>query len=45
MVFWLLPTLSLPWLVGIVSLWRLRPRDGWIPPSAGDRARERLTAG
>jgi hypothetical protein len=32
-----------PWVAGIVWFWRQRPRDGAIPPSMADRARERLS--
>jgi hypothetical protein len=41
---WLVVLLLLvaPWIVGIVYYWRRRPRDGWIPPSIADMARNRL---
>jgi hypothetical protein len=42
-VLWLLPILSCtPWLVAIASVWKHLPKDGSIPLSAGERARERL---
>jgi hypothetical protein len=31
-----------PWLVASVWLWRLRPRDGALPPSMAELARARL---
>jgi hypothetical protein len=31
-----------PWIVGIVYYWRRIPRDGSIPPSLGERVRQRL---
>jgi hypothetical protein len=31
-----------PWIAAIVWVWRRRPRDGAIPPSIGERARQRL---
>jgi hypothetical protein len=31
-----------PWLVAIAYYWRRRPRDGFVPPSAGEMARKRL---
>jgi hypothetical protein len=43
--FWVVPVLfCTPWAVAIVWAWRLLPRDGWIPPSAGERALERLAS-
>ena len=31
---WLLPLVfGSPWIVGSIVLWRLRPRDGFLPPS------------
>jgi hypothetical protein len=32
-----------PWIAGIAWFWRHRPRDGAVPPSMADRARERLS--
>jgi hypothetical protein len=41
--FWLFPILfCAPWVAAIVWLWPHLPHDGSIPPSAGDRALERL---
>jgi hypothetical protein len=41
---WLLPALFVaPWLVPSIWLWRRRPRDGAVPPSMADTARERLS--
>jgi hypothetical protein len=31
-----------PWIVGIVWAWRRLPRDGAVPLSLGERARQRL---
>jgi hypothetical protein len=40
---WLVPTLfGAPWLAAIAWCWRHRPRDGAIPPSMADLARQRL---
>jgi hypothetical protein len=33
---------GMPWIVGIAWFWRHLPRDGAIPPSMADRARQRL---
>jgi hypothetical protein len=42
---WLLPTLvGAPWVAGIAWLWRHQPRDGFIPLSMGEHARQRLSA-
>jgi hypothetical protein len=41
---WLLPTLvGAPWVAAIVWVWRRRPRDGFVPVSAGEHARQRLS--
>jgi hypothetical protein len=40
---WLFPFVcGAPWMVAIVYYWRRRPRDGAIPMSTADRARQRL---
>ena len=40
---WVFPPLfSAPWIVACIWLWLRRPRDGEIPKSAADLARERL---
>jgi hypothetical protein len=31
-----------PWLVASIWLWRLRPRDGAVPPSMAELARRRF---
>jgi hypothetical protein len=42
---WLLPTLvGAPWAAAIVWLWRYRPRDGFIPVSMAEHARQRFSA-
>jgi hypothetical protein len=42
-VFWLLPILfCAPWIVAIAWVWKHLPKDGSIPISAGELARERL---
>jgi hypothetical protein len=35
---------SVPWVIGIVWALRQRLRDGAIPPSMGERGRQRLRA-
>ncbi|HZO96511.1 MAG TPA: hypothetical protein VFB42_03980 [Gaiellaceae bacterium] len=40
---WTLPLLvAVPWVAGIWWAWHRRPRDGWVPPSMGERALRRL---
>jgi len=40
---WLFPILfCAPWIVAIAWVWAHLPKDGSIPPSAGDRALDRL---
>jgi hypothetical protein len=42
---WLLPTaVGAPWVAAIVWLWRRRPRDGFIPASMADHARQRFSS-
>jgi hypothetical protein len=42
-LLWLLPILfCAPWIVANALVWAHLPKDGSIPPSAGDRARQRL---
>ncbi len=37
---WGLPLLAAsPWIVASIFLWRLLPRDGFVPPSYADRVR------
>jgi hypothetical protein len=39
---WGLPFLfGSPWIVGSIVLWRMRPRDGFVPPSFAERSRWR----
>jgi hypothetical protein len=39
---WVLPlVLSSPWVVGSIVFWRLRPRDGFVPPSYAQLANRR----
>jgi hypothetical protein len=41
--YWLLPiAICAPWIVGIAWTWARLPKDGWIPQSAGELARQRL---
>jgi len=43
--YWLLPiAICAPWIAAIAWTWARRPKDGWIPQSVGDRARQRLEA-
>jgi hypothetical protein len=43
--YWLVPiAICAPWMAGIALTWSRLPKDGWIPQSAGDRARQRLEA-
>ena len=38
MWIWGLPVLiASPWLLATLLLWRLLPRDGYVPPSYGQR--------
>jgi len=41
---WVVPFLfAAPWIAAILAYWRkARPRDGAVPPSAADLARQRL---
>ena len=40
---WVFPPLfSAPWIVACIWLWVRRPRDGEVPKSGADLARERL---
>jgi hypothetical protein len=41
--YWLLPiAITTPWLAGIAWIWARLPKDGFVPQSAGERARARL---
>jgi hypothetical protein len=38
---WALPLLfASPWIAGSIFLWRLLPRDGFVPPSYADLIRK-----
>jgi hypothetical protein len=41
--YWLLPiAICTPWIAGIAWMWPRRPKDGYVPQSAGELARQRL---
>ena len=40
---WAVPVVvGAPWIVASIVLWRLLPRDGFVPPSMGELARRRF---
>ncbi|HZQ66503.1 MAG TPA: hypothetical protein VFA66_14905 [Gaiellaceae bacterium] len=42
---WLIPiAFCAPWAAAVAWAWSRRPRDGWLPPSAGQQALARLTS-
>jgi hypothetical protein len=41
---WIIVMLAVPWIGAILYFWHHRPRDGRVPPSLADEARERLGA-
>jgi len=41
--YWLLPiAICTPWIAGIAWMWPRLPKDGFVPHSAGELARQRL---